>query len=533
MSPAPGDLFPTRHDRQRTRSCPISIMRSVNDFLGRLSQKLKGGGEKAIEKQKQKGKHTARERVEDLLLDSGSFLETDLFVEHSARDFGMDRKELAGDGVITGFGKVNGCPVAVFAQDFTVAGGSLGRAHAAKIVKVMDAASEKGVPLIGVNDSGGARIQEGVESLCGYGDIFFRNTRLSGVVPQISVILGPCAGGAVYSPALTDFVFVVDRISHMFITGPQVIKTVLGEEVTQEELGGAMTQASITGNAHFYAGSEVEAFMTLKKLLNFLPPNSSTKPPVHRSLPPDKPLGDDVIPDDRRRAYCVKDIIRGIVDSSDFLEVHEHWARNIVVGLARLGGRTIGIIANQPRVLAGVLDVDASDKAARFIRFCDAFNIPLITMVDTPGYLPGVGQEHAGVIRHGAKILYAYSEATVPKLTLIMRKAYGGAYIAMCSRHLGANFVASWPSGEIAVMGPEGAANIIFRKEMAEADDPEACRQEKIAEYEEKFSNPYVAASKGYVDTIIRSSQTRDTLLSALELAAPDTVGHKHGNIPL
>ena len=511
----------------------MSIMRSVNDFLGRLSQKLKGGGEKAIEKQKQKGKHTARERVEDLLLDGGTFLETDLFVEHSARDFGMDRKELAGDGVITGFGKVNGCPVAVFAQDFTVAGGSLGRAHAAKIVKVMDAASENGVPLIGVNDSGGARIQEGVESLCGYGDIFFRNTRLSGVVPQISVILGPCAGGAVYSPALTDFVFVVDRISHMFITGPQVIKTVLGEEVTQEELGGAMTQASITGNAHFYAGSEVEAFMTLKKLLTFLPPNSSTKPPVHRSLPPNRPLGDDVIPDDRRRAYCVKDIIRGIVDSSDFLEVHEHWARNIVVGLARLGGRTVGIVANQPRVLAGVLDVDASDKAARFIRFCDAFNIPLITMVDTPGYLPGVGQEHAGVIRHGAKILYAYSEATVPKLTLIMRKAYGGAYIAMCSRHLGANFVASWPSGEIAVMGPEGAANIIFRKEMAEADDPEACRREKIAEYEEKFSNPYVAASKGYVDTIIRSSQTRDTLLSALELASPDTVGHKHGNIPL
>ncbi len=510
-----------------------SIMKSVSDFLSRFSQKQKGGGEKAIEKQKKKGKHTARERVEDLLLDSGTFLETDLFVEHSARDFGMDRKELAGDGVITGFGKVNDSPVAVFAQDFTVAGGSLGRAHAAKIVKVMDAAGESGIPLIGINDSGGARIQEGVESLCGYGDIFFRNTRLSGVVPQISIILGPCAGGAVYSPALTDFVFVVNRISNMFITGPQVIKTVLGEDVTQEELGGARTQTAITGNAHFYSESEVEAFATVKKLLTFLPANSSEKPPLHRSVPPLKPLSDDVIPDDRKQAYSVRDIIRGLVDSSDFLEVHEQWARNIVVGLARLGGRTIGIIANQPKVLAGVLDVNASDKAARFIRFCDAFNIPLLTMVDTPGYLPGVDQEHAGVIRHGAKLLYAYSEATVPKLTLIMRKAYGGAYIAMCSRHLGADFVTSWPSGEIAVMGPEGAANIIFRKDIAEADDPDACRQEKIDEYEDKFSNPYVAASKGYIDTIIRSSQTRDTLLSVLELAVPDKVGRKHGNIPL
>ncbi|MBD3277253.1 MAG: methylmalonyl-CoA carboxyltransferase, partial [Candidatus Aegiribacteria sp.] len=352
------------------------IIKSVNDFLTRLSSKLKGGGEQAIEKQKKKGKNTARERVEDLFLDRDSFLEIDLFVEHSVKDFGMDRKDLAGDGVITGFGTVNEKPVAVFAQDFTVAGGSLGRAHAKKIVKVMDGAAEAGIPLIGINDSGGARIQEGVESLCGYGEIFYRNTKLSGRVPQISVILGPCAGGAVYSPALTDFVFVVDKISKMFITGPQVIKTVLGEEVSHEELGGAMTHASITGNAHFYSRSEEEAFDTLKKLLSFLPANSNENPPRMHPIPPHHQLEDDVIPDNRRQAYSVKDIIRGIVDGSDFLEVHEHYARNMVVGFARLSGRTIGIVANQPRVLAGVLDVNASDKAARFIRFCDSFNIP-------------------------------------------------------------------------------------------------------------------------------------------------------------
>ncbi|MCD4775332.1 MAG: acyl-CoA carboxylase subunit beta [Candidatus Aegiribacteria sp.] len=511
----------------------MSIKRSVNDFIARLSSKLKGGGDKAIEKQKKRGKNTARERIEDLLLDKDSFLETDLFVEHSVKDFGMDRKEMAGDGVITGYGKVDSKAVAVFAQDFTVAGGSLGRAHAMKIVKVMDGAAEAGIPLIGINDSGGARIQEGVESLCGYGELFYRNTRLSGDVPQISVILGPCAGGAVYSPALTDFVFVVDKISHMFITGPQVIKTVLGEEVTQEELGGAMTHASITGNAHFYAKTEVDAFNTVKKLLSFLPANSKQNPPVRKPIPPDQPLGDDVIPDNRRQAYSVKDIIRGIVDASDFLEVHEYYARNIVVGFARLAGRSIGIVANQPRVLAGVLDVNASDKAARFIRFCDCFNIPLLTLVDTPGYLPGVDQEHAGVIRHGAKILYAYSEASVPKMTVIMRKAYGGAYIAMCSRHLGATFVASWPSGEIAVMGPEGAANIIFRREIAAADDPDAYRQEKVDEYEEKFANPYVAAKKGYVDTIIKSSETRDTLIKVLSVAKQSRTGRPHRNIPL
>ncbi len=353
------------------------------------------------------------------------------------------------------------------------------------------------------------------------------------MVPQISVILGPCAGGAVYSPALTDFVFVVDKISHMFITGPQVIKTVLGEDITQEELGGAMTQASITGNAHFYAKSEMEAFNTHKKLLSFLPANSNENPPVTKPIPPDNPLGDDVIPDNRRQAYCVKEIIRGIVDASDFLEVHKYYAANMVVGFARLAGKPIGIIANQPRVLAGVLDVNASDKAARFIRFCDCFNIPLLTLVDTPGYLPGADQEHAGVIRHGAKILYAYSEASVPKLTVIMRKAYGGAYIAMCSRHLGATFVASWPCGEIAVMGPEGAANIIFRKEIAAAENPEAFRQEMIKEYEELFANPYVAAKKGYVDTIIRASKTRETLIKVLSRTGQSRKGRPHGNIPL
>jgi acetyl-CoA carboxylase carboxyltransferase component len=448
----------------------------------------------------------------------------------------MHSKMLAGDGVVTGLGKVDQRSVAVFAQDFSVAGGSLGRAHASKITKVMDCARSMLVPLIGINDSGGARIQEGVDSLCGYGEIFYRNTLLSGVVPQISVILGPCAGGAVYSPALTDFVFVVDRISNMFITGPQVIKTVLGEEISAEDLGGARTHSTITGNAHFFAGNENEAFEQVRSLLSYLPSNSSEEPPRAVPKPPRTALSRDVIPEDRRKAYCVRDVVRGIVDSSEFLEVHEHFARNIFTAFARISGRTVGIVANQPRVLAGVLDVDASDKAARFIRFCDAFNIPLVTLVDTPGYLPGVNQEHMGVIRHGAKILYAYSEATVPKLTVIMRKAYGGAYIAMCSRHLGADFVIAWPTAEIAVMGPEGAANIIFRKEIEESSDPEGTRLEKVREYEEKFANPYVAASKGYVDTILIPEQTREALAQVLDTARvseTDKVPRRHGNIPL
>ncbi len=523
--------------RNRTPRTPeaASLGGRIRDFLLRAATLMKGGGTEALDRQRQKGKMTARERVE-YLLDSGSFLEIDLFVEHTARDFGMDKKHLAGDGVVTGYGRIGDRPVALFAQDFTVAGGSLGRMHAGKIVKIMDGARDRLIPLIGINDSGGARIQEGIDSLRGYGDIFFRNTRLSGVVPQLSIVLGPCAGGAVYSPALTDFVFVVDGVSNMFITGPQVIKTVLGEEITPEELGGARVQTTISGNAQFFARSEHEAFDLVKKLLSFLPANSRELPPAVHWRPPARPITDDIIPSDRKRAYDVKNVIRGIVDGSDFLEVQGGWARNIVIGFARLDGQTVGIVANQPRVLAGVLDVDSSDKAARFIRFCDCFNIPLVTFVDTPGYLPGVDQEHAGVIRHGAKILYAYSEATVPKLTVIMRKAYGGAYIAMCSRHLGANFLFAWPTAEIAVMGPEGAANIIFRREIEESVDPEATRAEKVREYEEVFANPYVGASKGYVDAIIEPAKTREALIRGLELSRNREYGRierRHGNMPV
>jgi len=513
----------------------MSIANKINDFLKRVSRLIMGGGEEAVAKQKKRGKLTARERIA-YLLDPESFLETDIFVEHAARDFGLDKKKLAGDGVITGYGSVDDRPVAVFAQDFTVAGGSLGKMHAAKITKVMDIAGKMKMPLVGINDSGGARIQEGVDSLCGYGDIFYRNTILSGVVPQISVILGPCAGGAVYSPALTDFVFVVDKISKMFITGPQVIKSVLGEEISQEELGGARTQAAITGNAHFFAESEQEAFEQIRRLLSFLPSHSGEDPLTTQPVEPRHPLGDQVIPDDRRMAYSVKDIVGGVLDDSDFFEVQEHYARNIVIGFGRLGGRTVGVVANQPRVLAGVLDVNASDKASRFIRFCDSFRIPLITFVDTPGYLPGTDQEYAGVIRHGAKILYSYSEATVPKMTVIMRKAYGGAYIAMCSRHLGADFVIAWPTAEIAVMGSEGAANIIFRKEIAAAEDPEKLRSQKIEEYEKEFANPYKAASRGYVDVVERPSATRSALLKAMKIARtdrPHQQDRRHGNMPV
>jgi acetyl-CoA carboxylase carboxyltransferase component len=515
----------------------MSIIGKINDFMAKASNLVKGGGDVSLERQKKSGKMNARERL-DILLDSGSFFETDLFVEHSAKDFGMKGKQLAGDGVVTGFGRIDDRSVAVYAQDFTVAGGSLGKAHASKITKIMDAAGEMRMPLIGINDSGGARIQEGVDSLCGYGDIFFRNTRLSGVIPQISVILGPCAGGAVYSPALTDFVFVVDKISNMFITGPQVIKSVIGEEISPEELGGARTHSTITGNAHFYAKDEKEVFQQIRKLLSFLPSSCDTKPPVEEpTSPPKRHLDpEDVIPEDRKKSYCVKRIIRRIVDSSDFFEVHERFAKNIVVGFGRLNGETVGIIANQPRFLAGVLDVNAADKASRFIRFCDAFNIPLLTFVDTPGYLPGIDQEHAGVIRHGAKLLYAYSEATVPKFTVVMRKAYGGAYVAMCSRHLGATLVIAWPTAEIAVMGPEGAANIIFRKEIKESDDPEATRKEMVRQYEEKFANPYIAASRGYVDQIIDPAKTREVLIDALRLAKNqkrEEAKYRHGNIPL
>lgn len=513
----------------------MSIKRILNDFGSKVQHLFKGGGDIAQEKQKKRGKLTARERVDEIL-DGDSFLETDLFVEHSSTDFGMDRKKLAGDGVITGYGKIDARPVAIFAQDFTVAGGSLGKAHAEKIVKVMDGAGAKKIPLIGINDSGGARIQEGVDSLFGYGEIFLRNTTFSGVIPQLSLILGPCAGGAVYSPALTDFVFVVEKISNMFITGPQVIKTVLGEDVSPEVLGGAKTHTQVTGNAHFYAKTEYEAFEQIKRLLSFLPANCLEAPPLATPMPPLKNLSDDVIPDNRRKAYDVTEVIKGLVDNSDFMQVHEHYAQNIVVGFARIDGKPIGIVANQPRYLAGVLDVNASDKAARFIRFCDCFAIPLLTMVDTPGYLPGVDQEHAGVIRHGAKLLYSYSEASVPKVTIIMRKAYGGAYIAMCSRHIGANTVVAWPTAEIAVMGAEGAASIVFRKEIADSADPDATRQAKIDEYEDKFANPYVAASKGYVDILTEPHKTRDIIIKAFEFAGEKDHGNsfrRHGNIPL
>ncbi len=497
----------------------MSLQNYILDLRKRKEKVQMGGGAKAIEKQVAMGKMTARERIL-ALLDNDSFTEYDLFVEHDTRDFGMEGKELHGDGVIIGTGTIYGAPICIFAQDFTVAGGSLGLMHARKITKIMDHALKMRVPLIGINDSGGARIQEGVNSLAGYGEIFYRNTMASGVIPQLSVILGPCAGGAVYSPALTDFVFVVDNISKMFITGPNVIKTVLGEEISMEDLGGARVHAEITGNAHFFANSEAECFDQIKKLMTFIPWNNKVKA---RSFPPKPPKLkgklEDLIPSDPREPYDVRDVIRGIVDDSDFFEIQELWAANIVIGFGRLNGETIGFVANQPLVLAGVLDCDSSDKAARFIRFCDAFNIPIITLEDMPGYLPGADQEHAGVIRHGAKVLYAYSEANVPKITVILRKAYGGGYIAMNSRHLGADFMFAWPTAEIAVMGPEGAANIIFKKEIDEAENPDEMRKLKVQEYKDKFANPYVAAAKGYIDSVIEPEETRATLLHAIEVA--------------
>jgi acetyl-CoA carboxylase carboxyltransferase component len=498
----------------------MSLKRKILELQKKREKVLKGGGDKAIEKQVAMGKMTARERIVTLL-DENSFHEYDLFVEHEARDFDMDKKVLHGDGVIIGTGTIYGAPICVYAQDFTVAGGSLGLMHARKIGKIMDHAMKMRVPLIGINDSGGARIQEGVNSLAGYGEIFYRNTVASGVIPQISVILGPCAGGAVYSPALTDFVFVVDQISKMFITGPGVIKTVLGEEITMEELGGAKVHSEQTGNAHFYAESELECFNQIKKLVSFIPWNNGQKA---KRMEPKEPHTEkypisEIVPGNPKEPYDIRDVIRAVSDDSDFFEIQERWAKNVVIGFGRINGDTVGFVGNQPLILAGVLDVDSSDKAARFIRFCNAFNIPLVTFVDLPGYLPGVDQEHAGVIRHGAKILYAYSEATVPKITFIIRKAYGGGYIAMNSRHLNADFVFAWPGAEIAVMGPEGAANIIFRKEIQNADDPEKMRKQKIKEYKQKFANPYVAAAKGYVDSVIEPEETRKLMVHALEVS--------------
>lgn len=497
----------------------MSLKQKTLDLLRRREQAMVGGGEKAIEKQIAMGKMTARDRIL-MLVDKDSFHEYDMFVEHDMKDFDMDKKKFSGDGVIIGTGAIYGAPVCIYAQDFTVAGGSLGFMHARKIVKIMDHALKMRVPIIGINDSGGARIQEGINSLAGYGEIFWRNTLVSGVIPQISVILGPCAGGAVYSPALTDFVFVVDKISKMFITGPEVIKTVLGEEISMEDLGGARVHCEITGNAHFFSESEQECLDKIKKLITFIPWNNKQKA---RPFPPKQPKKefkiDGIVPNDPKQPYDVRDVIRAVADDSDFFEVQELWAANIVIGFGRINGDSVGFVANQPLVLAGVLDVDSSDKAARFVRFCDAFNIPLVTFVDLPGYLPGVDQEHAGVIRHGAKLLYAFSEATVPQVTVILRKAYGGGYIAMNSIHLRADFVFAWPGAEIAVMGPEGAANIIFRKEITEAEDPEKMRKLKVKEYKDKFANPYAAAAKGYIDSVIEPSETRRMLIHCIDVA--------------
>jgi acetyl-CoA carboxylase carboxyltransferase component len=514
----------------------MGLKSKSSDLRRRLRYARKGGGEKAIEKQKAIGKLTARERI-IALLDPKSFHEYDVFVEHAGKDFDMDKKYLPGDGVVTGTGLISGHPICIYAQDFTVAGGSLGWMHAKKITKIMDHALKLKVPLIGINDSGGARIQEGVNSLAGYGEIFFRNTLASGVIPQISVILGPCAGGAVYSPALTDFVFTVNNITKMFITGPEVIKTVLGEEISMEDLGGARVHCETAGNAHFYAESEEECFSQIKQLVSFIPWNNVKKADrFPKKAPKTRQYKvDNIMPSDPKQPYDVRLLIKAVVDDSEFMEVQELFAQNIVIGFARINGETVGIVANQPLVLAGVLDIDSSDKAARFIRFCDSFNIPLVTFVDLPGYLPGVDQEHNGVIRHGAKILYAYSEATVPKITLITRKAYGGGYIAMCSHHLRADFVFAWPTAEIAVMGPEGAANIIFRKEIAAAEDPDKVRKQKVNEYKEKFANPYVAAAYGYIDAVVEPDETRKMLVHALDISRDKDVTipkKKHGIPP-
>ncbi len=511
------------------------LSKKISELQERTAKAIQGGGDKAIAKQIAMGKLPARERI-NKLLDPGSFYEYDLFIEHDAREFGMENKSLAGDGVVIGTGTINGKPVAIYAQDFTVAGGSLGSMHARKITKIMDYSLRMRIPLIGINDSGGARIQEGVNSLAGYGEIFFRNTLASGVIPQISVILGPCAGGAVYSPALTDYVFVVDKISKMFITGPEVIKSVLGEEVDMETLGGARTHCEITGNAHFFAETEEQCFGQIKELLSYIPAHNEAAPEILKAKEPLKKYKiDKIVPVDPTSPYDVRDVIKSIADNSEFIEIQEMWAPNIVIGYGRIGGRTVGFVANQPMVLAGVLDCDSSDKAARFIRYCDAFEIPIVTLEDMPGYLPGVDQEHAGVIRHGAKLLYAYSEATVPKITIILRKAYGGGYIAMNSRHLRADFVFAWPTAEIAVMGPEGAANIIFRKEIIEAADPAEMRKQKVAEYKDKFANPYVAAAKGYIDSVIPPVETRKFIIHALEISTNKVLkrpAKKHGIPP-
>jgi propionyl-CoA carboxylase beta chain len=510
-----------------------------NDHLADLERRAElGGGEDRLRRQRDAGKLTARERI-DLLFDSGTFEEIDKFVIHRCGDFGMADQVVPGDGVVCGYGRVNGRLAYAFAQDFTVFGGSLSETNAAKIVKIMDLAVKMGAPVIGLNDSGGARIQEGVLSLGGYADIFLRNTLASGVVPQISAIMGPCAGGAVYSPAITDFTIMVKNTSYMFVTGPDVIRTVTHEQVTKEELGGAMTHNERSGVAHFAVENDQECLLLIRELLSFMPGNNVDDPPrVESADPPDGAADglDRVVPEAPNQPYDMLEVIRGIVDEGYFLEVHEHFARNILVGFARLSGRPVGIVANQPAHLAGTLDIDASIKGARFVRFCDAFNIPLVTFEDVPGFLPGTVQEYGGIIRHGAKLLFAFAEATVPKLTVITRKAYGGAYCVMSSKHIRTDANFAWPTAEIAVMGAEGAVNILYRRELESAADSAAARAARIAEYREKFANPYVAAQHGFVDEVILPHQTRARLiaaLSALETKRDRNPPKKHGNIPL
>ncbi len=510
-------------------------MKDIEKLRDLKKATLEGGGKEAIKKQHQKGKLTARERI-DILLDKDSFVEFDRFMVHRCSNFGMEDKKILGDGVITGWGKIDGRQVYVFAQDFTVFGGSLGEAFAEKICKIMDLALKNGKPVIGLNDSGGARIQEGVVSLAGYAEIFYRNVQSSGVIPQISAILGPCAGGAVYSPAITDFVFMVENTSHMFITGPDVVKAVTGEEISFDDLGGADTHASISGVTHFKYPSEEECLNQVRYLMSFLPSNNLDDPPHFETNDPvdrDVSILNEIVPENPNRPYDMLDIITEISDNNEFFEVHESYAKNMIVGFGRLNGHAVGIVANQPKELAGTLDINASLKGARFVRFCDAFNIPLVTFVDVPGFLPGKAQEHGGIITHGAKLLYAYAEATVPKITVITRKAYGGAYDVMCSKHIRADINYAWPGAEIAVMGTQGAVSIIFRKELS---NDISQKDKLVEEYKEKFANPYVAAERGYVDDIIEPSETRKRLIEALEMTKTKRVERpkrKHGNIPL
>ncbi|MCM3586412.1 methylmalonyl-CoA carboxyltransferase [Mesobacillus maritimus] len=513
------------------------IYEKINELYDRRREIELGGGDERIEKQHEKGKLTARERI-DLLVDPGSFVELNPFIEHRSVDFGLENQKGPGDGVVTGYGKVNGRPIYLFSQDFTVFGGALGEMHAHKIASVMDLAAKNGAPFVGLNDSGGARIQEGVVSLDGYGQIFYRNSIYSGVIPQISVIMGPCAGGAVYSPAITDFVFMVEKTSQMFITGPKVIETVTGEKISAEDLGGAKVHNTVSGNAHFRGDSEEETLEMVRTLLSYLPQSFEEKPPKMDAVDEDdyRPDLTDLIPFDAVRPYDVRVVIEQVVDKGSFMEIQKDFARNIVIGLARIKGEVVGLVCNQPKFMAGGLDIDSSDKASRFIRFCDSFNIPIITFEDVTGFFPGIKQEHGGIIRHGAKILYAYSEATVPKLTVILRKAYGGAYVALNSKSIGADLVFAWPNAEIAVMGPQGAANIIFSKEIQNSADPEATREQKINEYREKFANPYVAASRGMVDDVIDPRETRIKIIQSLEMLRSKKENRpkkKHGNIPL